>query len=290
MTFAEELELQSFPFDCQDLSVIIKGNRLSKQQRFVFLPELRVSTFGSIDSRYSVLDEWDLSNALIEFADDEFKAIPTVILRLKMKRKWKVFVINIVSLLCALCGLGLSAFYLPREQLGERLSLLITLILTSVAFSIVIQDKLPNVAYLTFIDKYILASYFFLIAVVIESVLVSIIDDEEWQQDADRLLFWVFLFLWAILMGAAFIVYAHKLRQREKKKLFYSSDEVNDYNEQIAPRLDFDFKDWRRTGHKKRILSFMAHTKEDQTKSEDMRKKYVQHIDLQTTNKMSTKN
>ncbi len=68
MTFAEKLELQSFPFDCQDLSCIIH-ERTTGGVRCVFLPELRWKNFGSIDPRYSVIDEWDLETATLEFGD-----------------------------------------------------------------------------------------------------------------------------------------------------------------------------------------------------------------------------
>lgn len=138
MTFAEELELQSFPFDCQDLSCIIKGNFLSGAH-YVFLPELRQPTFASIDSRFSVIDEWDLATALIEFANDQSTrtksvSYPTIVLRLKLKRKWTNYVVNIILLLFILSGCSLSAFYLDFDQLGERMGLILTLLLTSVAF------------------------------------------------------------------------------------------------------------------------------------------------------------
>eukprot|EP01084_Bolivina_argentea_P264359 447785_1 len=289
ITFAEELELQSFPFDCQDLSCIIKGNFLNKQ-KYIFLPELRHCNFASIDPRYSVLDEWDLSTALIEFADDESgrtsgRAYPTIVIRLKMQRKWRIYVINIVLLLCALCGLSLCAFYLNYEQLGERLGLLITLILTSVAFSIVIQDKLPNVAYLTFIDKYILMSYLFLILVMIESVYVSTIDDEDDREKWDIFLFYVYSVLWIILMGIVFMFYGYILRKKEKKKLFYSSDQINAIVNKAMPKLVFDYKNSHRTGIEGRILSFMAEIKTNKDtpdivrdKSYSMFEKYNQFV------------
>ena len=55
-----------FPFDCQDLSVIIE-ERTTSGVSCVFLPELRKPKFGSIDPRYSVIDEWDLETAVLEF-------------------------------------------------------------------------------------------------------------------------------------------------------------------------------------------------------------------------------
>ena len=65
MLLSEELELHSFPFDCQDLSIIMREN--TKDISISFLPEMRKVHFGSIDPRYSVIDEWDLESARIEF-------------------------------------------------------------------------------------------------------------------------------------------------------------------------------------------------------------------------------
>ena len=65
MVLSEELELQSFPFDCQDLSIIMREN--TRDVNISFLPEMRKTQFGSVDPRYSVIDEWDLESARIEF-------------------------------------------------------------------------------------------------------------------------------------------------------------------------------------------------------------------------------
>ena len=246
------------------------------KQRYIFLPELRAPNFGSIDQRYSVLDEWDLVTAFVEFMSNsstrmakQGRTYPHIIIRLKVRRKWKIYVINILLLLFALTGLSLSAFYLNYEQLGERLGLLITLILTSVAFSIVIQDKLPNVTYLTFMDKYILTSYAFLIVIVIESVLISTVEEDvDKQQDLDQLLFYIFSSLWVIIFGAFFGYYAWKLIKREHEKINMSSDEINDKVNKTLPTLKFNYKNLSRTGHKKRILSFMASTSINDDKKE----------------------
>ena len=244
------------------------------KKRYIFLPELRAPNFGSIDQRYSVLDEWDLKTALIEFLSDKSgrtgdRTYPSIIVRLKVERKWKIYVVNIVLLLFALTGLSLSAFYLNYEQLGERLGLLITLILTSIAYSIVIQDKLPNVSYLTFMDKYILTSYAFLIVIVIESVLISQIEnDEEMQVYFDSILFWIFFFLWIIIFGVFYSYYAYKLSKKEQGKIHMSSDEINEHVSKSLPTLVFDYKNLSRTGHKSRILSFVGTFAEDENKKQ----------------------
>ena len=122
-----------------------------------------------------------------------------------------------------------------------------------------IGDKLPNVAYLTFIDKYILASYIFLISVLVESCFVSDINDE--NEVLDFNLFYIFSALWVVVMGIAFIGYALWLRRNEEMKLLYSSDDVDDIVNVSWPTLVFDYRHAKRTGHNERILSFMAGVK-----------------------------
>ena len=123
MTFAEELELQSFPFDCQDLSCIIH-ERTTGGVRCIFLPELRKPNFGSIDPRYSVIDEWDLETAILEFGDADPHASRSkssyamIVLRLKVKRRWKVFFANIIFLMQCISLLALTAFSLGGDDLG----------------------------------------------------------------------------------------------------------------------------------------------------------------------------
>jgi len=99
LTLAEELELQSFPFDCQDLSCTIH-ERTTNNVNCVFLPELRKEAFASIDPRYSVIDEWDLETAIIEFGSSEpgksrgTQEYAMIVIRLKMKRRWQVFFVE----------------------------------------------------------------------------------------------------------------------------------------------------------------------------------------------------
>ena len=67
ITFAEELELQSFPFDCQDLTcAIIENSNNVKCEFLPFLVEDKIN-FATIDPKYSIIDEWDLESSLLEF-------------------------------------------------------------------------------------------------------------------------------------------------------------------------------------------------------------------------------
>eukprot|EP00484_Ammonia_sp_Unknown_P001953 CAMPEP_0197022306 /NCGR_PEP_ID=MMETSP1384-20130603/3213_1 /TAXON_ID=29189 /ORGANISM="Ammonia sp." /LENGTH=642 /DNA_ID=CAMNT_0042450323 /DNA_START=41 /DNA_END=1969 /DNA_ORIENTATION=+ len=261
MTFAEELELQSFPFDCQDLSCVIH-ERTTGGVRCIFLPELRKPNFASVDPRYSVIDEWDLETAVIEFGDADPNASRSkssyamIVLRLKVKRRWKVFFANIVFLMCCISLLALTAFSLGADDLGDRLNLLITLILTAVAFSYVVFDSLPNVPYLTFMDKYILGNYAFLVALMVWSSFMR----QDWFTEIMDVWAMYASIIGLFLYNLGFGVYGTFLRRDEIQKLAFSSDQVEEEVNLSRPALRFDYTKRQRSGKNGRLLSFIGYT------------------------------
>ncbi len=58
---------------------------------------------------------------------------------------------------------------------AERLNLLVTLFLASVAFLYVVNDKIPLVSYLTLLDKITLSSFFLLFIMAVESFVVHVL-------------------------------------------------------------------------------------------------------------------
>jgi len=171
-------------------------------------------------------------------------------------RRWKVFFANIVFLMACISLLALTAFSLGADDLGDRLNLLITLILTAVAFSYVVFDSLPNVPYLTFMDKYILGNYGFLVALMIQTSLIR----QEWfSESLDSTIFWCSIG-WLILYHIGFGIYAWYLRRDEILKLAYSSDEVEKEVNLSRPGLRFDYTKRMRSGENGRLLSFLGYT------------------------------
>lgn len=57
-----------------------------------------------------------------------------------------------------------------------RLSVTLTLLLTAVAYKLIISDLVPNVAYLTLLDKYVLGCFLFLALLTVEVTFVGWID------------------------------------------------------------------------------------------------------------------
>jgi hypothetical protein len=79
---------------------------------------------------------------------------------------WNVFLI--LFILGTLCG---TAFVTPVDEFSTRMSIGLTLLLTTVAFKYSISQTLPKVAYLTTLDYYIIGTFTFLASVALENAI-----------------------------------------------------------------------------------------------------------------------
>ena len=213
------MELRSFPFDCQDFSIIIRES--SGIAKAILLPEARYtnisrktkSSFFKLDPTFSIVDEWDFYAAMLEIADSAGLASRSksvyheITVRFKMKRRWKVYLYNIIFYFMVITFLSLTCFALDAEDIGERLNLAVTILLTLVAFQHTVFAKLPNIPYLTFMHKYIILSFIFVCIVILESSLVPFINPEDVEDDEDDFAVKHVGFPFDVLFGWLFAVF-----------------------------------------------------------------------------------
>eukprot|EP00484_Ammonia_sp_Unknown_P000231 CAMPEP_0197023124 /NCGR_PEP_ID=MMETSP1384-20130603/3912_1 /TAXON_ID=29189 /ORGANISM="Ammonia sp." /LENGTH=549 /DNA_ID=CAMNT_0042451297 /DNA_START=31 /DNA_END=1677 /DNA_ORIENTATION=+ len=242
-TFCEELELESFPVDCQDLSVVMREGWGTK--RAIFVPELRTkkgkpSDFARVDPSFSVLDEWEFHNSRIEFrssdpresrSDTEYFLLT---IRFKMRRKYSVYLWNVVLYMFSITLMSLSCFALSNNEIvGERMGLAVTLLLTAVAFQDVVFEELPNVAYLTLLHKYIITSFCFIAGVSVQTACTAIgvipLFEQEFFDFPGSFSVFVAIF---VSYNLYFLIQAGWLRHWESKKLYMDSEELENYVEE----------------------------------------------------------
>lgn len=255
--------------DCQDLQITfreqtsINNKPILNQTQCRFLPELRKETFASIDPRYSVMDGWDLKGAKLEFGNTDSyhsrskREYATVILRLKMQRRWISYLYSIIFYQSGIAFLGCLTFMFDIEEpegINERINVLVTLILTSIAFGYVITEKLPDVSYVTFIQTYNMITFLFLILLTI----VSLSSKKLYGDNKTDTFFGLIMGGIYILYHIIFILIGYKKRINEKKKLFLGSDEISSSYDYKRPMLTFNYTKIQRTGKNKRFLSFNA--------------------------------
>ena len=228
-TFREYYELDSFPFDCQDLPIIMKlgGDANSKDYRF--LPDKTRKVFAKIDLSTCVSTEWNFHPTMYEFGFTDASlskrgiTYPLYINRIKIERKYQFYFQRIALILMLLSIAALSSFSIDVDNKEDRLSIDFTLLLTVVAFQVVINDSLPVLPFFTVIDVYVLMVLLFIIIIIIEHSLIG-----DSQDDLDQIFTYVFMAIW-LVFHIGFGIYCPIISRKEKQKLTMNSSELEKY-------------------------------------------------------------
>lgn len=222
-TFQETFELQSFPFDVQDLNIKMKGPRV---QTCNMIPDkmkpkpisLSVSLFSETD--------WVYESAVCEFFNDEGQA--QVHLHIKISRRWQHYFYRIYSILtlCALSGV-LTFSFDCTEEYTDAVGYMSTCVLTVVAFMFVVSSTLPPIPYLTFLDFLV----FVTLAFVFMLLIVLGIFRTEGHGLSERAVFQGSLITWGVIQ-VFFFIGGVFLKRKEQKKLQMGTKELNELFEE----------------------------------------------------------
>ncbi|ELU06091.1 hypothetical protein CAPTEDRAFT_202877 [Capitella teleta] len=161
-TFMETMELYEFPFDVQDLSITIMSDC---PQHDVELDEDPSESHKVFKRAFIDEQEW----YLYKYIDAEKQTLmkdradPTLMasalhVNTKVARRPWYFVWNNFSLTLLITCLSFVTFAVPPSMPQNRLQITFTLVLTAVAFKFVVNQSLPRISYLTYLDRYILFS------------------------------------------------------------------------------------------------------------------------------------
>ncbi|KAL3311863.1 hypothetical protein Ciccas_009553 [Cichlidogyrus casuarinus] len=184
--FLENLELDHFPFDVQDLTITVASNLSTAEIRLVNDPDEphRINK-QSFVAEQSLKDEqeWYLYKHIEteqhelthEYAEPgSFR--PALSVKCRAARRPAYFIWNIFLVTFLICSLSLVTFAVDQNQPQSRLQLTFTLVLTLVAFKFVVNQCLPKISYLTYLDKYVISSLFILTIVCLWHGLVAVIN------------------------------------------------------------------------------------------------------------------
>lgn len=140
-------ELRKFPFDRHFLNIRISSLYLTKD--VVFIPYAGKECL----TETNFLAAWRMPPKPLDIVIDPVPDkpgyhFPRATVRCKIERASEYYLWN-VSLVLFLIGLlcAVSMVFEP-DELGDRLSVTLTMVLTAVAFKFVVQQDLPNVRFL----------------------------------------------------------------------------------------------------------------------------------------------
>eukprot|EP01084_Bolivina_argentea_P095361 171469_1 len=190
--FTEEFECSNFPFDVQKLSFVLAAE--SGIDDIILVATRHKPDMLYIDNTYLALCDWDIVHFDVAqfftdwkrikskkkniFADpnnveDRSQIESSLIFRLQVKRRSFAFCIRVLLWLFCLGFISFSVFAFNINALSDRLSFSMGLIFAIIAFQFIISDQIPNLPYLTIVDRYNLFVFVFILLISFESVIVG---------------------------------------------------------------------------------------------------------------------
>ncbi len=180
------IDLRKFPFDTQKISMIIEDKTKTTS-------ELKYSASkddSEIDASVSIpgwnLDSWDVkvtkhtyglyNETYSQFEFDIF--ISKVALNSFMKTFLPVFFILLIVLF---------SFIMDTDKISTRLGMVGSGLVASVMFHVSIANQIPAVSYLTFADKFMVLTYFILLASFIMNVFILELIEQKKNKLAEKI-------------------------------------------------------------------------------------------------------
>eukprot|EP00002_Diphylleia_rotans_P005451 TRINITY_DN14593_c0_g1_i1.p1 TRINITY_DN14593_c0_g1~~TRINITY_DN14593_c0_g1_i1.p1 ORF type:complete len:379 (-),score=81.43 TRINITY_DN14593_c0_g1_i1:192-1304(-) len=196
ITFLEPFELHRFPFDRQSMRI---GFGSTNSKLVPYNPKYGYPP-GFLDDCviYGIYkyDNWIIDEIKSEVVSDENEV--SFYIKIFATRRADFYIYNIcaVVFLIVLCAATVQA--IDVHDFPDRMSVTITLLLTAVAFKFVTNSYIPQVSYLTLLDKYTMFSFVMLSSVVLENYLITHLSRDN-ARDVDNIFTVVFVALWLLI-------------------------------------------------------------------------------------------
>ena len=211
-TFQQNFNLIPFPFDVQQLCIIVRMSAFpDRGKRFVPFELKGVGQQNEVKS-WIKLAEWTRYEPTCIFEDDS-RGRARCTIQMLLCRKSRFHVLNVMLVnFCITLG-SFFAICIPLDMVGERLSVASTMFLTAIAFKIVVANDVPKVSYSTIMDLYLNGCLSFMFAIITSTACVAFATRSSqinfhpdasslvggvWTNDADLYILGAFIALFAL--------------------------------------------------------------------------------------------
>ena len=222
-TFTNRFDCSSYPFDSQSLVFVCVGINLLKGY---FVPIRCRQDIFSVNTTYLAVDDWnfvsydsDIVNvdwglSKTGIASDCLKNpelfYSTTAFVIGIKRKWFAQIIRIFVWMFLLSVMIFLMSSIDPTNVEDRLNYSIGILFAIIAFQFVISSHLPNLPYLTIIDKYNVFSLVLILITSIEAYIVGYYDPFFNDITTFDQVFFSIVFVVFILFHALFAWYIKK--------------------------------------------------------------------------------
>jgi len=167
--FMEPFDLGYYPWDCQRLTVRVaflcrlngpcpvhikpisetQGTEgLVDSSRFVFKNVFRLSSTLGLEN--------DVVGAVDEKKKERPNTFPAIAVTAFLHRRAEFHFYNLFCPMAAFLFMSFASLSVPIDEVGDRLELTLTLVLTAAAYKLAVTSVSPEVAYNTLLDYYVL--------------------------------------------------------------------------------------------------------------------------------------
>jgi hypothetical protein len=169
-TIRDDNPIECFPFDRQELTIELKmadsATRGTIDYGRYFVP-LNVS----VHNKHQALT-WNYHRA-VGHTTQPRGCEQHMVAAFRICRKPWTWVWNVMFILCMIGTMSLTSFLVPINALADRVQINLTLLLTVVAFKLLLSENLPKVSYLTFLDTYVIIAFVFIFIIAVENTGVA---------------------------------------------------------------------------------------------------------------------
>eukprot|EP00940_MAST-03C_sp_MAST-3C-sp2_P000947 g947.t1 len=173
--FSSTMTLRKFPFDAQKLEMQFESGAHTSDELILSL----LKTSGSHALKSIVRDglaEWRVGKITstselhtLEFDGSQYSTFKIVV---NVERRAGFYVWKIVLPFSFIVLMSFSAYFMDPAEIGDRVGTSIEAALTATAFQVVVNDSLPKVGYLTYLDLFLMTAFAAICIACAESVYV----------------------------------------------------------------------------------------------------------------------
>lgn len=182
--FQSPFRLRRFPFDTQTLTIAVAPFDPFARDLNLVVDRGRVGKL----SEASVTD-WDIDSvgARIEPVDEGRPSTERFLFEVKIGRRATFYIWRVLLPMTLLVLASWAVFWFEPTNLQPQISTGLAILLSLVTFTYAIDFSLPKVAYLTFIDRYTLTAFAFVLAAIFTVSAIHVILRAEGEDLAKRL-------------------------------------------------------------------------------------------------------
>ena len=223
--FQEQMELKKFPLDSQNLTVELVTNwpdnkcHLMQNQSKKYFSNVVTSTFihAKEYDLYPHLKFTEARSRADESAENTVYSMLLVAMRVD-RNSW-YWSLNVLLPLFIITTCTLASWSVPANELADRCSITLTMLLAMVGFKYIVGEKLPNISYATYVDQYTIFCFVFTFAEVIAQTVLAARNTTAGNDIPKPLHAIVIASCWLgfHVVGYAFLSYRRRTRIQEAK-------------------------------------------------------------------------